>query len=231
MGSFCTPHSLVQTYWQFSCKVLICICSIHFMTWWISKDVRVTERKRRHAKFKIMNMYMILLESIHNDRCFIVLSNNTVKRVWLNYRLQFIKQLMVIQCSNMHVFHCSGRLELLCYSLKGYGHDFSWNISNFVFIFLTSNVLNLNIVLCLNIIFMSKRVTSKMQSWLILCNVNKIHMPCFCLREPIKISLYLFFSIFWNLNMNTNSFEIFFISFKKKWNTGFLFFQCIISKQ
>lgn len=171
-----------------------------------------------------MNMYMILLESIHNDRCFIVLSNNTVRRVWLNYRLQFIKQLMVIQCSNMHVFHCSGRLELLCYSLKGYGHDFSWNISNFVFIFLTSNVLNLNIVLCLNIIFMSKRVTSKIQSWLILCNVNKIHMPCFCLREPIKISLYLFFSIFWNLNMNTNSFEIFFISFKKNWNTGFLFF-------
>lgn len=97
---------------------------------------------------------------------------------------------------NMHVFHCSGRLELLCYSLKGYGHDFSWNISNFVFIFLTSNVLNLNIVLCLNIIFMSKRVTSKMQSWLILCNVNKIHMPCFCLREPIKISLYLFFQYF-----------------------------------
>lgn len=171
-----------------------------------------------------MNMYMILLESIHNDRCFIVLSNNTVRRVWLNYRLQFIKQLMVIQCSNMHVFHCSGRLELLCYSLKGYGHDFSWNISNFVFIFLTSNVLNLNIVLCLNIIFMSKRVTSKIQSWLILCNVNKIHMPCFCLREPIKISLHLFFSIFWNLNMNTNSFEIFFISFKKNWNTGFLFF-------
>lgn len=115
------------------------------------------------------------------------------ERVWLNYRLQFIKQLMVIQCSNMHVFHCSGRLELLCYSLKGYGHDFSWNISIFVFIFLTSNVLNLNIVLCLNIIFMSKRVTSKIQSWLILCNVNKIHMPCFCLWEPIKISLYLFF--------------------------------------
>lgn len=166
------------------------------MTWWISKDVRVTARKRRHAKFKIMNMYMILLESIHNNRCFIVLSNNTVRRVWLNYRLQFIKQLMVIQCSNMHVFHCSGRLELLCYSLKGYGHDFSWNISNFVFIFLTSNVLNLNIVLCLNIIFMSKRVTSKIQSWLILCNVNKIHMPCFCLREPIKISLYLFFQYF-----------------------------------
>lgn len=183
------------------------------MTWWISKDVRVTARKRRHAKFKIKNMYMILLESIHNDRCCIVLSNNTVRRVWLNYRLQFIKQLIVIQCSNMHVFHCSGRLELLCYSLKGYGHDFSWNISIFVFIFLTCNVLNLNIVLCLNIIFMSKRVTSKIQSWLILCNVNKIHMPCFCLREPIKISLYLFFSIFWNLNMNTNSFEIFFISF------------------
>lgn len=164
VGSFCTPHSLVQTYWQFSCKVLIWICSIHFMTWWISKDVRVTARKRRHAKFKIKNMYMILLESIHNDRCFIVLSNNTVRRVWLNYRLQFIKQLMVIQCSNMHVFHCSGRLELLCYSLKGYGHDFSWNISIFVFIFLTFNVLNLNIVLCLNIIFMSKRVTSKIQS-------------------------------------------------------------------
>lgn len=159
MGSFCT-----KTYWQFSCKVLIWICSIHFMTWWISKDVRVTARKRRHAKFKIKNMYMILLESIHNDRCFIVLSNNTVRRVWLNYRLQFIKQLMVIQCSNMHVFHCSGRLELLCYSLKGYGHDFSWNISIFVFIFLTFNVLNLNIVLCLNIIFMSKRVTSKIQS-------------------------------------------------------------------
>lgn len=124
----------------------------------------------------------------------------------------------------MHVFHCSGRLELLCYSLKGYGYDFSWNISNFVCIFLRSNVVNLNIVLCLNIIFRSKRVTSKIQSWLILCNVNKIHMPCFCLREPIKISLYLFFSIFWNLNMNTNSFEIFFISFKKNWNTGFLFF-------
>lgn len=51
------------------------------MTWWISKDVRVTARKRRHAKFKIKNMYMILLESIHNDRCFIVLSNNTVRRV------------------------------------------------------------------------------------------------------------------------------------------------------
>lgn len=58
VGSFCTPHSLVQTYWQFSCKVLIWICSIHFMTWWISKDVRVTARKRRHAKFKIMNMYI-----------------------------------------------------------------------------------------------------------------------------------------------------------------------------
>lgn len=121
----------------------------------------------------------------------------------------------------------------LCYSLKGYGHDFSWNISNFVCIFLRSNVVNLNIVLCLNIIFRSKRVTSKIQSWLILCNVNKIHMPCFCLWEPIKISLYLFFSIFWNINMiYTNSFEIFFISFKKNWNTGFpFFFQCIISKQ
>lgn len=169
-----------------------------------------------------MNMCMILLESIHNDRCFIVLSNNTVRRVLVELQVAVYK--VINGDSNMHVFHCSGRLELLCYSLKGYGHDFSWNISNFVFIFLTSNVLNLNIVLCLNIILMSKRVTCKIQSWLILCNVNKIHMPCFCLREPIKISLYLFFSIFWNLNMNTNSFEIFFISFKKNWNRGFLFF-------
>lgn len=78
-----------------------------------------SKKKEACKVIKIMNMYMILLESIHNDRCCIVLSNNTVRRVWLNYRLQFIKQLMVIQCSNMHVFHCSGRLELLCYSLKG----------------------------------------------------------------------------------------------------------------
>lgn len=58
-------------------------------------------------------------------------------------------------------------------------------------------------------------------------------MPCFCLREPIKISLYLFFSIFWNFNMITNSFEIFFISFKnnKIEIQVFFFFQCIISKQ
>lgn len=162
------------------------------MTWWISKDVRVTARKRRHAKFKIMNMYMILFESIHNDRCCIVLRNSTV--IWKGLvELQVAVYKAINGDSNMHVFHCLERLELLCYSLKGYGHDFSWNISNFVFIFLTSNVLNLNIVLCLNIIFMSKRVTRKIQSWLILCNVNKIHMPCFCLREPIKISLYLFF--------------------------------------
>lgn len=225
MGSFCTPHLLVQTYWQFSCKVLIWICSIHFLTWWISKDVRVTARKRRHAKFKIMNMYIwSCLKAYTMTDVSLCWVTTLLEGFWLNYRLQFIKQLMVIQCSNMHVFHCSGRLELLCYSLQGYGHDFSWNISNFVFIFLTFNVLNLNIVLCLNIIFMSKRVTSKMQSWLILCNVNKIHMPCFCLREPIKISLYLFFSIFWNLNMNTNSFEIFFISFKKFEIQVFFFF-------
>lgn len=155
---------------------------------------------------------MILLESIHNDRCCIVLHNSTVRWKGL-VELQVAVYKAINGDSNMHVFHCSGWLELLCYSFKGYGHDFSWNISNFVCIFLNSNVVNLNILLCLNIIFRSKRVTSKIQSWLILCNVNKIHMPCFCLREPIKISLYLFFSIFWNLNMNTNSFEIFFHQF------------------
>lgn len=72
MGSFCTPHLLVQT--------LILTVQLQsydldlFNTFY---DLVVFER----CKSKIMNMYIILLESIHNDRCCIVLSNNTVRRV------------------------------------------------------------------------------------------------------------------------------------------------------
>lgn len=129
---------------DFSCKVLIWICSIHFMTWWISKDVRVTARKRRHAMFKIKNICMILLEIIHNDRCCIVLHNSTVRWKGL-VELQVAVYKAINGDSNMHVFHCSGRLELLCYSLKGAlsvnknikqnWKTFSWNETIYLEIF------------------------------------------------------------------------------------------------
>lgn len=38
-----------------------------------------SKKKEACKVIKIMKMYMILLESIHNDRCYIVLHNSTVR--------------------------------------------------------------------------------------------------------------------------------------------------------